>query len=48
MRPGGQGATHLSIVADRNNPNVVYVGGDRSNNRSAGNLALGTFGATTD
>jgi hypothetical protein len=29
MHPGGQGATHLSIAADRTNANVVYVGGDR-------------------
>ena len=27
--PGGQGATHFSIVADPTNANVVYVGGDR-------------------
>ncbi|NEO37855.1 MAG: DUF4347 domain-containing protein [Moorea sp. SIOASIH] len=27
--PGGQGAIHFSIIADPNNPNVVYVGGDR-------------------
>ncbi|MEQ1828587.1 MAG: PKD domain-containing protein, partial [Pirellula sp.] len=26
---GGQGAIHFSIVADPNNANVVYVGGDR-------------------
>jgi hypothetical protein len=26
---GGQGAIHFSIVADPNDPNVVYVGGDR-------------------
>jgi hypothetical protein len=28
-KPGGQGAIHFSIVADPNNPNIVYVGGDR-------------------
>ncbi|NEP35311.1 DUF4347 domain-containing protein [Moorena sp. SIO3B2] len=28
-KPGGQGAIHFSIIADPNNPNVVYVGGDR-------------------
>ncbi|MGH9179297.1 MAG: hypothetical protein ACRD0N_12185 [Acidimicrobiales bacterium] len=27
--PGGQGATHFSILADRNDPDLVYVGGDR-------------------
>lgn len=27
--PGGQGALHMSIAADPNDPNVVYVGGDR-------------------
>lgn len=27
--PGGQGATHFSIVADPTNADVVYVGGDR-------------------
>lgn len=26
---GGQGAIHFSIVADPNDPNIVYVGGDR-------------------
>ncbi len=26
---GGQGATHLSIVADPNNANIVYIAGDR-------------------
>lgn len=29
IHPGGQGAAHLSIAADPNNANVVYVGGDR-------------------
>ncbi|MDJ0798501.1 MAG: ubiquitin-activating E1 FCCH domain-containing protein [Calothrix sp. MO_167.B12] len=28
-KPGGQGAIHFSIVADPDNPNIVYVGGDR-------------------
>ncbi|HJT30507.1 MAG TPA: DUF4214 domain-containing protein [Pirellulales bacterium] len=27
--PGAQGEIHFSIVADPNNPNLVYVGGDR-------------------
>ena len=26
---GGQGTIHFSIVADPNNDNIVYVGGDR-------------------
>jgi hypothetical protein len=29
LHPGGQGSIHLSIVVDRNDPNTVYVGGDR-------------------
>lgn len=29
IHPGGGGGIHLSIAADRNNPQVVYVGGDR-------------------
>ena len=29
VKPGGQGAIHFSIVADPNDPNIVYVGGDR-------------------
>ncbi len=28
-KPGGQGAIHFSIVVDPNDPNTVYVGGDR-------------------
>lgn len=28
-KPGGQGAIHFSIIADPNDPNTVYVGGDR-------------------
>ncbi|QDS91756.1 Dockerin type I repeat protein [Roseimaritima multifibrata] len=28
-KPGGQGAIHFSILADPNNPSIVYVGGDR-------------------
>lgn len=28
-KPGSQGATHFSIVADPTNANIVYVGGDR-------------------
>lgn len=29
LHPGGQASIHLSIAADRNNPGLVYVGGDR-------------------
>jgi hypothetical protein len=29
VKPGGQGATHFSIVADPTDANIVYVGGDR-------------------
>jgi photosystem II stability/assembly factor-like uncharacterized protein len=29
LNPGGQAGIHLSIVADRDNENLVYVGGDR-------------------
>jgi len=35
--PGGQGGTHLSIVADPTNSNIVYIGGDRAE--------IGVFGA---
>ncbi|MBI3837239.1 MAG: choice-of-anchor D domain-containing protein [Planctomycetia bacterium] len=30
--PGGQGEIHFSVVADPNNSNLVYVGGDRQPN----------------
>jgi hypothetical protein len=29
LHPGGQGTIHLSIVVDPNDPNTIYVGGDR-------------------
>lgn len=29
IHPGGQGGIHLSIAADRDNAQIVYVGGDR-------------------
>jgi RTX calcium-binding nonapeptide repeat (4 copies) len=29
IHPGGQGGTHFSLAADPNDPDVVYVGGDR-------------------
>jgi hypothetical protein len=35
-RPGGQGSIHFSLVADPNNPNLVYVGGDRQEIQNLG------------
>ncbi|NUN97559.1 MAG: hypothetical protein HUU16_15455, partial [Candidatus Omnitrophica bacterium] len=35
-KPGGQGGIHFSIVADPNNPNIVYVGGDRQPHANEG------------
>jgi len=32
LHPGGQGTIHLSIAVDRNDPNTVYVAGDRQDN----------------
>ena len=32
LHPGGQGSIHLSIAVDRNDPNTVYVAGDRQDN----------------
>lgn len=29
LHPGGQASIHLSIAADRNDPDIVYVGRDR-------------------
>jgi photosystem II stability/assembly factor-like uncharacterized protein len=29
IHPGGQAATHFSLAADRSNPKVAYIGGDR-------------------
>src|SRR5262249_2737174 len=37
LHPGSQGGTHLSIVADPTNSNIVYLGGDHAN--------IGEFGA---
>jgi photosystem II stability/assembly factor-like uncharacterized protein len=31
IHPGGQSSLHLSFVASRANPNVVFIGGDRQN-----------------
>jgi hypothetical protein len=52
VRPGGQGATHFSIVVDPNIATTVYIGGDRqpSNGGAAGLLGqifpAGCSGAT--
>jgi hypothetical protein len=32
LHPGGQGSIHLSIAVDRDDPNTVYVAGDRQDN----------------
>ena len=32
LHPGGQGSIHLAIAVDRNDPNTVYVSGDRQDN----------------
>ena len=34
IHPGRQGASNLSLLADRTNPKVVYIGGDRQPYRS--------------
>ncbi len=46
-KPGSQGAIHFSIIADPNNSNIVYVGGDRQDNvRDAmGNAIPNSIGA---
>jgi Ca2+-binding RTX toxin-like protein/protocatechuate 3,4-dioxygenase beta subunit len=49
IHPGGQGNSHFSMVADPDNPNLVYVGGDRQPDNVAMN-GLNTpnsIGATT-
>ena len=40
IHPGGQGGIHFSLAADPNDPDVVYVGGDRQGGipSSVGNL----------
>ena len=48
-RPGGQGRTHFSIVADPTNPNLVYIGGDRQPDPAVGLIGPGnpnSVGAT--
>lgn len=50
LHPGGQGTTNTSIAVDPNNPNIVYIGGDRITvspftgnvQRGDASLALGT------
>lgn len=43
IHPGGQGNIHLSIAADPNNANTVYIGGDRQG--LAGNFWPNAIGA---
>ncbi|NEP12654.1 MAG: DUF4347 domain-containing protein [Symploca sp. SIO2C1] len=48
QKPGGQGNIHFSIIADPNNPNTVYIGGDRQDGpfRDAmGNVVGNAIGA---
>ena len=54
IHPGGQGFTHFSILADRADPDVVYVGGDRQaaspfvGNLFRGDASGGTWTDITD
>ena len=41
-KPGSQGSTHFSIVADPNDPNIVYVGGDRQARNAGPDMILST------
>lgn len=41
IHPGGQASIHMSIVADPNDPNIVYVAGDRQPNRNEEGLGGG-------
>jgi subtilisin-like proprotein convertase family protein len=47
LHPGGQGGLHFSIAADRSNTSLVYVGGDRQPDTTAGHggfpNALGAY-----
>ena len=43
IHPGGQAGIHLSFVASRANPNVVFVGGDRQNNPFPNNIGANDF-----
>lgn len=40
---GGQGSLHFSLAADPNNPNLVYVGGDRQPNPFPNSLGANDF-----
>jgi subtilisin-like proprotein convertase family protein len=41
--PGSQGSLHFSIAADPQNPNLVYVGGDRQPSPFPNSLGAGNF-----
>ena len=43
IHPGGQGAIHLSLAADPNNQNIVYVGGDRQPSQVSGGVETNVF-----
>lgn len=45
--PGGQGGFNFSIVADPNNNNIVFVGGDRGTINNAGNIFRGDSNTNT-
>lgn len=45
-RPGSQGATHFSILADPNDANTVYVGGDRQPTNAGPDGIAGTMDDT--
>src|SRR6476660_6538578 len=46
IHPGGQADKHFSLLADGTDPNVVFVGGDRQLNISAGGNAAGATNFT--
>jgi hypothetical protein len=43
IHPGGQASIHLSLVASRANPSVVFVGGDRQNSPFPNNIGAIDF-----
>lgn len=43
IHPGGQAGTHLSFVASRANPNVVFIGGDRQNSPFPNDVGASDF-----
>lgn len=45
IHPGGQGGTHLSIAADRDNNQLVYIGGDRQETGAANFPTPNSIGA---